>query len=943
MTRRDHPNLRFSRLSPEVVSKHIQAFQRRFGLAHLQLAYHAALPLSLTPDLLYKLWANFNHDTDGTYLQIPWIAVADLLLSNLCRLVGYELYEMDPAIRRQLLLALETDPRFGPERIKDIGYFLLEYIKLPQFKSDDPYTRDFAQVQEWSALAYTYPQQAATKLAHAFAENPNDSTEHIRLASVVESLPQADPEFTKLLYYARGMTSLAYGDEEEAVLQFGDVYQSGEQKILVGGVGLLIPQPIIRELEVPRPSPAPGYQDSTTDNNPYKTRQLSPETLMAQEEPKKRIFRVKDTGDIIEPLIAHHLGRIEAKFSTRGATRLFLTGFGSFGGTSLVRATTARLLEAVKNNQGEEGEQVFVIRFDTSRRLHSGEYQLFVNEYLVGTLKEPVDQGALLAKINHALSQAAKSDNPQASNTLGQADFFAGMTTLFAQDAAPSQAIVDLVSQVLKLLESTHDDDLMHRALNDLLASSTQRRQMVLIIDYLEREEAMRRLLACPLCHQFSYPELSLVIVARHQAFMRWDERLRDQIREQRSLEYYYIRRLWVEDFDVRKMLSHFMDFDVSALNEQEQQQFDKLLAHLTYQARGSVARVIRELRKGPYLSKEGGTMAIHLDAIYQSGKESIEHNVRVQQLLDQNWDKILGQGMVSDNVEMADQARVGVYHVIEWIRRHPIFKIEGLVAAVRTTKIAISDQVDIFREVLIRLLIVLEKEAYLQYQPQTESYHLTWQRKPPSIITRIARRVLGWFTQGQNDSLSPQIVGAFSMASNRERTSGPTTSELRIALLGDGTDEAAQVVSLATQIAFEVIEAGHCLVMTNREGIERVVREKLASYWSLHVEDLPQQEEPLLLISTSNATRRNKCEVVIQTSGSQEQIKRLLEKADVIVLIQAHGATGSAFVPLLKMMAGQAGVPVIEPLADLEPAESFFVPDVARGVVELAQKVCGG
>jgi hypothetical protein len=77
----------------------IDAFGRRFTPAHLNLAYHAAFPLALTPDLLYRL----RDYPFQPKLQIPWIAVADLLLSGLCYEVGQELYEMDMTVRQVLL------------------------------------------------------------------------------------------------------------------------------------------------------------------------------------------------------------------------------------------------------------------------------------------------------------------------------------------------------------------------------------------------------------------------------------------------------------------------------------------------------------------------------------------------------------------------------------------------------------------------------------------------------------------------------------------------------------------------------------------------------------------------------------------------------------------------------------------------------------------------
>ncbi|MBC7970052.1 MAG: hypothetical protein H7Z11_08005, partial [Verrucomicrobia bacterium] len=48
-----------------LATRRIDAFRDRFGNAHLHLAYHAALPLALTPDLMYRLWANFQQDVNG--------------------------------------------------------------------------------------------------------------------------------------------------------------------------------------------------------------------------------------------------------------------------------------------------------------------------------------------------------------------------------------------------------------------------------------------------------------------------------------------------------------------------------------------------------------------------------------------------------------------------------------------------------------------------------------------------------------------------------------------------------------------------------------------------------------------------------------------------------------------------------------------------------------
>lgn len=73
-----------------IAQRRVEGFTQQFGEAHRNLARYAAFPLVLTPDLLYQIWANFLPEA-------PWTAVAHVLLSRLCRQVGYEMYEMDIA------------------------------------------------------------------------------------------------------------------------------------------------------------------------------------------------------------------------------------------------------------------------------------------------------------------------------------------------------------------------------------------------------------------------------------------------------------------------------------------------------------------------------------------------------------------------------------------------------------------------------------------------------------------------------------------------------------------------------------------------------------------------------------------------------------------------------------------------------------------------------
>ena len=217
-----------------IARKRVEGFAEQFGEAHRNLARHAAFPLVLTPDLLYQIWANFVP-------EVPWVAVAHVLLSRLCRQVGYEMYEIDIADRNLLLRELKEE--FGQERFDKLGEFLLDYV-AQRLTDDDADTRDLREAQEWTALAYTKPNEVARELAEAIASTvkQKEITEVFHLTSLVETLtePLLEAGFAPLLLYSSGMGGLMRGNLELAAEQFGQVFQEGS-RVEVAGVILEIP------------------------------------------------------------------------------------------------------------------------------------------------------------------------------------------------------------------------------------------------------------------------------------------------------------------------------------------------------------------------------------------------------------------------------------------------------------------------------------------------------------------------------------------------------------------------------------------------------------------------------------------------------------------------------------------------------------------------------
>jgi hypothetical protein len=137
-------------------------------------ACQAAIPLVLTPDLLYQLWNNFKlyhyaDDPQQSY-KISHIAISDFLLSNLCREVGFEVFEMEKEVREILL----TDLVFllGKKRKDTIATFLKEYAAHDYRNGHRQNLKDLHQL---TALSFLEPHKMEEKIIEKINSTNSDS------------------------------------------------------------------------------------------------------------------------------------------------------------------------------------------------------------------------------------------------------------------------------------------------------------------------------------------------------------------------------------------------------------------------------------------------------------------------------------------------------------------------------------------------------------------------------------------------------------------------------------------------------------------------------------------------------------------------------------------------------------------------------------------------
>lgn len=175
--------------------RYVDDFFLEYQFGHFIFAAYASVPATLTPDLLYKLWQNFNQYTwMGKPTAIHRVAVADVLLSTMCDEVGFELYEMTYPIRmefqRWLKLSYEEEDGIWKERglhsLEEIASFSEQYYRIPN-DATQRWGTAYTEHQVNEALSNTDPGKYITVLRDKFyvAAQENNASDMLRLLETV--------------------------------------------------------------------------------------------------------------------------------------------------------------------------------------------------------------------------------------------------------------------------------------------------------------------------------------------------------------------------------------------------------------------------------------------------------------------------------------------------------------------------------------------------------------------------------------------------------------------------------------------------------------------------------------------------------------------------------------------------------------------------------------
>lgn len=186
---------------------------QRHSEAHRLFALHASVPLTLTPDLSFAIWACFGSPGDVSLPSMPWHVVTDLLFSPFCRNVGGDRFQLDPDLRSYLLEEARVDEHVGESRITAVARLQREFAQSALASSvGSTSRRAMARAEVWAADSFVRPAEVRRELTQQLQYPRRTTPDRLAwITGVVEATQGSDSGGRELLEYSREIRSWMSG------------------------------------------------------------------------------------------------------------------------------------------------------------------------------------------------------------------------------------------------------------------------------------------------------------------------------------------------------------------------------------------------------------------------------------------------------------------------------------------------------------------------------------------------------------------------------------------------------------------------------------------------------------------------------------------------------------------------------------------------------------
>ena len=424
---------------------------------------------------------------------------------------------------------------------------------------------------------------------------------------------------------------------------------------------------------------------------------------------------------IFEELILHeNYERLwRSLIHAKGGCNL-LTGYGPFGGTSLVRCAVVKARAELQRFEGSEAA-LLVFHFRIKNETKES-FEIEATKFGLGYLNRPAEVGynsdleALRMRAEQGQSGFESSVLELELDQPIGATFFrpSSMATQMGAER-PDYDFSNLLADLNLFFKQNRNANELRRIVLRLIKSKFLPSRVVFILDRIGHLETLEKLAESEF---FSNRRIRVVAVSREEDFDCWKNagtRL-----EKIGFSKWYVPCLW-------KINNSEVLFKLTSQEDTEPNKpFNIFLKHLEYKGRGSLGHIFSALRRSVNIRYENKFSYINPEDLKKS--TDIQHNAWIQDVLDMNWTTILGDlfgGIEQD--KKTDRARIGIYYLIDWIAHEGPFSKADILEVAGKTRITISDHTGTRADAIDRLLFVLVQNKYLSCWDDT--YRVIWNK----------------------------------------------------------------------------------------------------------------------------------------------------------------------------------------------------------------------
>ncbi len=355
--------------------------------------------------------------------------------------------------------------------------------------------------------------------------------------------------------------------------------------------------------------------------------------------------------------------------------RFILTGYGSFGGTSLVDEICQLIESQWFYKSGKE--EILIIHL--------------TNPY------NEISNDNLIYKVETRLGEADRC-----------------LIDTFAEKPDPAYPNLKQLSEFLDalvyILLGKKGKSQLQRYIERKVKSGGEFIRLILTIDKVRHAETL---------HFFSSHKLfnvltntTLIAIVDREVYNRWIPEVKQYIKNKLEFQVRYAPCLWETKYGIVESLINSIFSQSQMESAEAEEKLQKFKKHIAFMGRGQNGAIFYELRQLRYWQIDKLTEQAYI-AMDSLDDDLIRHNALVQDILDDNWDRILGRSFTG--VEKKDRAKQGVYSLIDWIIDFSTFTKEEAIEHAGRARVLIAPHERLREDTVERLLDVLVENNYLK------------------------------------------------------------------------------------------------------------------------------------------------------------------------------------------------------------------------------------